>query len=205
MANFITIARIPLLFIYLGILYYGTQVSLYWNVPLILLIFLMDSLDGWVARKRGESSLLGSLLDIATDRTLEYVLWVVYAHLGLIPVIVPVIVLLRGTTVDAVRAVGMKSGKSAFEQIRSPLNRFLVSSRFMRAIYGFAKGAAASFLTLSYALHHAGSSYYQTSYTIGLIFTWFSVFLCVIRGLPVLSEGVQSLQAHQTQGSTHSN
>ena len=82
MANIITVARFPLLFIYLGILYYGNQTLMFWNVLLIFIIFNLDSLDGWVARKLNEASLLGSVLDIATDRTLEYVLWVVYAHLG---------------------------------------------------------------------------------------------------------------------------
>ena len=191
MANLITIARFPLLFLYLAALYYGNQNMLYWSVPFILFIYSLDSLDGWVARRRGESSLLGSVLDIATDRTLEYVLWVIYAHLGLIPVIVPIIVLIRGTTVDAVRAVGMKSGKSAFEQIQSPLNRFLVGSRFMRAFYGLAKGAAAGFLTLAYALPESGE-WFGLIYQTGIIFTWVSVFLCLIRGVPVLVEGVKS-------------
>ncbi|HDN05062.1 MAG TPA: CDP-alcohol phosphatidyltransferase family protein [Chloroflexi bacterium] len=192
MANLITIARFPLLFLYLAVLYYGNQNLLYWNVPFIILIFLLDSLDGWVARKKGESSLLGSVLDIATDRTLEYVLWVIYAHLGLIPVIVPIIVLIRGTTVDAVRAVGMKSGKSAFEQIQSPLNRFLVGSRFMRALYGFSKAAAAGLFTLVYALPESGG-WFDLIYQTGVFFTWLSVFLCLIRGIPVLAEGVKSL------------
>lgn len=193
MANLITIARFPLLFIYLAILYYGNQDLLYFNVPFIILIFLLDSLDGWVARKRGESSLLGSVLDIATDRSLEYVLWVVFAHLGLIPVVIPLIVLIRGTSVDAVRAVGMKSGRSAFDQIQSPVNRFLVSSRFMRAIYGFSKGAAAAFLTLAYALGGSQSSWYPLIINTALAFTWASAFLCVVRGIPVLIEGIHSL------------
>lgn len=192
MANLITVARFPLLFLYLAALYYGSPSLLYWNVPFILFIFGLDTLDGWVARRRGESSLLGSVLDIATDRTLEYVLWVIYAHLGLIPVIVPIIVLIRGTTVDAVRSVGMKSGKSAFEQIQSPLNRFLVGSRFMRAFYGLAKGAAAGFLTLAYALPVVGR-WFNLVYQTGLVFTWISVFLCLVRGIPVLVEGVKSL------------
>jgi CDP-diacylglycerol--glycerol-3-phosphate 3-phosphatidyltransferase len=193
MANLITIIRFPLLFLYLYIFYAGSQTAQYWNVPFIILIFMLDTLDGWVARQRGETSLLGSVLDIATDRTLEYVLWVVYAHLGLIPVIVPLIVLIRGTTVDAVRSVGMRSGRSAFEQIQSPLNRFLVGSRFMRAFYGIAKGTAAAFLTLAYPLLNIGSNWSPLVYSTGLVFTWISVALCIIRGLPVLIEGIQEL------------
>lgn len=194
MANIITVARYPLLFIYLGILYYGNQTLMFWNVLLILIIFNLDSLDGWVARKLNETSLLGSVLDIATDRTLEYILWVVYAHLGLIPVLVPIIVLIRGTAVDAVRSVRMKSGLSAFDQIQSPFSKFLVSSRFMRAFYGIAKGAAATLLTLAYALQSNSGSWPDIVYQTGLIFTWISVCLCVIRGLPVLIEGIKEIQ-----------
>ncbi len=193
MANLITVARFPLLFLYLIVLYYGNQTLLILNVPFIMFIFFLDTLDGWVARKRDEVSLLGSVLDIATDRTLEYILWVIYAHLGLIPVIVPVIVLIRGTTVDAIRSVGMKSGKSAFEQIQSPLNKFLVSSRFMRGSYGIAKGAAAGFLTLAYALLPASGKWFDIVYQSGLVLTWLSVFLCLVRGIPVLIEGGKTL------------
>ncbi len=192
MANIITIARFPLILIYLLILYYGNITALYWNVPIIIVIFFLDTLDGWVARKRGESSLLGSVLDITTDRILEYMLWVVYAHLGLIPVAVPLIVIARGVTVDAVRAVGMKSGSSAFEQVKSPLSVFLVSSRFMRAYYGTVKGAAAAFLSLAYPLLILESSWSNTIYAVGLFLTWISVITCVLRGVPVVVEGFQS-------------
>lgn len=193
MANIITIARFPLILVYLVILYSGNTTALLWNVPLILVIFLMDTLDGWVARKRGESSLLGSVLDIATDRTLEYILWVVYAHIGLIPVAVPLIVLTRGVTVDAVRSVGMKSGLRAFDQIQTPLNRFLVGSRFMRAFYGIVKGLAAAFLTLAIPLVNIDHPWGASIYAAGLVFTWISVLTCLLRGIPVLAEGLQSI------------
>lgn len=193
MANIITISRFPLLFIYLALLYFGGDTAQLWNVALILLIFNLDSLDGWVARKRGETSLLGSVLDIATDRTLEYVLWVVYAHLGLIPIVVPIIVLIRGTSVDAVRSIGMREGTSAFEQIQSPINRFLVRSRFMRAFYGTAKGVAAALLTLAYALYSSPSVTSKLIYQFALGFTWLSVFICILRGVPVLIEGIKSI------------
>jgi len=71
MANLITLSRFPLLFIYLALMYFGGETALLWNVPFIVLIFSMDTLDGWIARKREETSLLGSVFDIATDRSLE--------------------------------------------------------------------------------------------------------------------------------------
>jgi CDP-diacylglycerol--glycerol-3-phosphate 3-phosphatidyltransferase len=198
MANLITFSRFPLLFIYLAIMYFGEETALLWNVPFIVLIFLMDTLDGWIARKRGETSLLGSVFDIATDRSLEYVLWVVFAHLGLISVLVPIIVIIRGTSVDAVRSIGMKGGVSAFDQIQSPVNRFLVSSRFMRAMYGTVKTMAAGFLTLAYAMLSKGTNLSSFIYQIAIALTWISVFVCVIRGVPVLIEGIKSISKETT-------
>jgi CDP-diacylglycerol--glycerol-3-phosphate 3-phosphatidyltransferase len=199
MANLITLSRFPLLFLYLALMYSDSETAHLWSVPLIILIFSLDTLDGWVARKRNEASLLGSVIDIATDRTLEYVLWVVYAHLHLISVLVPIIVLIRGTSVDAVRSIGMKEGVSAFEQLQSPLNRFLVRSRFMRAMYGTVKAAAAGFLTLSYALPSTGSGCTYWIYLAGMAFTWISVIVCVVRGVPVLSEGIKSIRSEQSK------
>jgi CDP-diacylglycerol--glycerol-3-phosphate 3-phosphatidyltransferase len=193
MANIITIARFPLMLIYLLILYYGDLQIQYWNVPFIMVIFFLDTVDGWIARKRDETSLLGSVLDIAADRILEYVVWVVYAHLDLISIVVPLIVITRGVSVDAVRSVGMQSGLSAFEQIRSPLNQFLVGSRFMRAFYGTVKGAAAAFLTLAIPLIATQSDWSSIVYTTGLVLTWISVLTCLVRGIPVLVEGFQVL------------
>ncbi len=199
MANLITLSRYPLLFLYLALMYYGGEAAHLWNVPLIILIFSLDTLDGWVARKRDETSLLGSVFDIATDRTMEYVLWVVYAHLGLISILVPIIVLIRGTSVDAVRSIGMKGGVSAFEQLQSPINRFLVKSRFMRALYGTVKAAAAGFLTLSFALPSTGSGWTLLIYQGAMAFTWISVIVCVVRGVPVLSEGIKSISSEQSE------
>jgi CDP-diacylglycerol--glycerol-3-phosphate 3-phosphatidyltransferase len=187
-ANIITISRLPLLFIYLWIMYLGGPDSLIWNVPFILAIIILDSVDGWIARKRGETSLLGSVLDIAADRSIEYILWVVFADLDLISIAVPIIILIRGTAVDSVRSIGMKHGISAFDQIQSPINRFLVSSRFMRALYGTAKAAAFGLLTLAYAMDTGSTLSLPMVKILAAGFTWISVALCLLRGIPVLIE-----------------
>jgi len=205
MANTITLLRFPLLFIYVALLYYGNFTVRLWCVPFILLIILMDSVDGIIARARGETSLLGSALDIATDRTLEVMLWVVFAHLRLIPVIVPLIFIVRGTTVDAIRAVGMSSGKPPFEQVRSSISRFLVASRFMRSSFGFIKAMAFALLTADLALHTPNApwaSWQQPIHVLALAFTWAAVLWSLARGIPVLAEGV-SLLKEPPQGAAH--
>lgn len=193
MANLITLLRFPLLFLFILFLYFGSATLQLWSVPFIILIILMDTLDGLIARHRDETSLLGSVLDIATDRTLELLLWVVFADLRLISIWVPLIVITRGTTVDAVRAVGMRQGQAAFEQQSSPIGRFLVSSRFMRFAYGLVKGAAFASLTLTLGLRTASSGYVTPVHTTALAFTWTSVLVCLLRGIPVLLEGFRKL------------
>lgn len=194
MANLITLLRFPLLFVYLAMLYFGNGKVQLWGVPFIIMIILMDTVDGIIARARGEVSLLGSALDIATDRTLEIILWVVFSHLDLIPIIIPLIAITRGTTVDAVRAVGMSSGLAAFDQVRSNVSRFLVSSKFMRSSYGIVKAFAFAFLTLNLSLKTMGSNWEETVHIIALVFTWLAISMTIARGLPVLIEGYSLLR-----------
>ncbi len=193
MANLITLLRFPLLFVYVALLYSGNDTAQLWCVPFILLIIILDSVDGIIARALDEVSLLGSVLDIATDRTLEIILWVVFAHLGLIPIVIPLIVITRGTTVDAVRAVGMSSGKAAFDQVQHPVSRFLVASRFMRSAYGVAKALAFALLTLTLGLQTKGHPQAAAVETAALALTWLSVAFNLARGLPVLIEGYRLL------------
>lgn len=194
MANLITLLRFPLLFVYVALLYSQNATVQLWCVPFIVIIILMDYVDGLIARALEETSLLGSVLDIATDRTLEIVLWVVFAHLELIPILIPLIVITRGTTVDAVRAVGMRKGLPAFEQVQHPVSRFLVSSRFMRSSYGVAKALAFAFLTLDLGLATASSPWSATVHLIATTLTWLAISMTIVRGVPVLVEGYSMIQ-----------
>lgn len=177
------------MFFYLLLLYYGNATAQFWCVPLIAFIFFMDTVDGYVARRRGETSLLGSAFDIATDRTLEIVLWVVFSDLGLIPIIIPIIAIVRGTTVDAVRAVGISKGQAAFDQVQHPISRFLVSSRLMRDLYGIIKGIAFIMLTVSLWARTVNLSYALMLHEITLVISWLTITITIIRGVPVLVEG----------------
>jgi phosphatidylglycerophosphate synthase len=103
MANWITLARYPLLLACLAILYLGSPPVRLLGSVLLFVGLLLDTVDGVVARARSETSLLGSVLDIAADRVYELSLWVSFAYLGLISAIVPLVVLVRTTLTDADR------------------------------------------------------------------------------------------------------
>src|SRR5688500_14536317 len=139
LANYITLSRLPLLVVYLAILYRGSPAAQLAGVALLLVGLMLDTVDGVVARKTGRVSLVGGVLDIAADRSYELALWVCFADLGMIPATIPVIIILRTTLTDALRSIGVAEGAAPFDQQRSGLGRFLVGSAWMRTGYSVTK------------------------------------------------------------------
>jgi CDP-diacylglycerol---glycerol-3-phosphate 3-phosphatidyltransferase len=204
MANLITIGRLGLLFVTIALIYTRSFPIVAVMAVVVAIVFLSDALDGFVARRQGSTSEFGAVLDIAGDRVVENALWIVFAHLGLIGVWAPLLVMTRGFFVDTMRGVGYTKGKTAFGEntmARTPITRFLTASRFMRAFYGAAKGIAFVFLTALFAarLPDAEGTLFATVIDSlpMLIFGWFMVYaslaLTVIRGVPVLIDAIQDL------------
>lgn len=194
MANAITLGRCLLLFVLLLVVYWGNPWLQLVNAPLVVLIIVLDGVDGWVARKRGEESVFGATFDIAADRIVENVLWVVLAHLGLIGVWVPLLFIVRGNLVDAIRSKGAAEGTAAFDMMKSPLGRFLVASPFMRAFYAAVKATTFAWLLLWQPFPALTPGLWEiwggAIAVISLLLVITSAALCVIRGLPVLAEFV---------------
>ena len=199
MANIITVSRFPLLFLIVILLTSPSAWARLATVPLVVLLIVMDTIDGLVARSRHEESLLGSVLDIMTDRSVELVMWVVYAHMGLVPLAIPIIFIVRGTVVDALRAVGVKQGTTPFGTTTSRIGSFLVGSPYMRSTYGIAKALAFTLLALTAALGsfvEIGRGSMQTVNTVHLVamaLSWIATAFCVVRGLPVIVESFAGL------------
>ncbi len=192
MANIITLSRIFLAFIAMGLLFLGNQYAL---VSLILTIFVMwfDGLDGYVARKFNESSKLGAVLDIMGDRIVENLYWIVFASLGWISVLVPIIVLTRGIITDSLRSLALEKGFTPFGEktmMQGKIAKFIVASNFSRFTYAVCKAAAFVLLIAG----HLSFNSNHTVYIIGLICTYIAVIFCVLRGLPVIFESKRFLK-----------
>lgn len=188
-ANLITLSRLPLLALIIALLYSPTSAARYTAAALIPPLILLDSLDGIIARRRGETSLLGSVLDIAADRTVELLLWVVFAHLNLISIVLPLLVLARGIFVDALRAVAPSRGLKPFDLLRSRVGRFLVKSPWLRTPYALVKGLAFLTLALTHAMTLAGAPALAPVALVASVSSWLALVLCLLRGIPVLIEG----------------
>lgn len=194
MANLVTLARLVLLFVLVGMIYWAPPVwQLWWNLPLLVVIMVMDALDGTVARYFGESSLFGATFDIAADRVVETVLWVVLGHIGLVPIWAALVFILRGNIVDAIRnSAAASEGVAPFDMMHSSIGRFLVGSRFMRGSYNTVKlttfGLALLIQPLA-VLYPA--MWLEYGGPAGLLLTalvWISAVLCLVRGVPVVIE-----------------
>jgi phosphatidylglycerophosphate synthase len=192
LANWITLSRFPLLLVIVLILYHGSPLARLAGVALLFVGLMLDTVDGIVARKTGQTSLFGSVLDIAADRTYELVLWVCFADLEMIPVAIPLIIIARTTLTDALRSIGVGQGTAPFAQHRTPLGRFLVGSPVMRTGYAVTKVISFCGLALAQALAElpapsssAGRSV-PTMMAVLQVTAWVAVAFCVFRGLPVI-------------------
>lgn len=192
MANAITSARFILLFLLVAMAYLAPPQWQLVDPGLLLLIIVLDGLDGYVARSRGETSLFGSVYDIAVDRVVENVLWIVLADLDLVPIWVAILFITRGVLVDTIRGHGATQGKAAFEMMQTAWGRFLVAGRFMRGFYGTIKAITFAWILLFQpvpALHPELWTRWSgaiEAVTAALIYT--SVVICIVRGVPVLVE-----------------
>jgi CDP-diacylglycerol--glycerol-3-phosphate 3-phosphatidyltransferase len=187
-ANLITVLRFPLLIVIVLLLYFGGTMGQLIDVPLIVMLILMDSLDGIVARWRHEQTLIGSALDIAADRAVEVVLWVAYAHLKLMPVAIPLTVIIRGALTDSIRNVALQHGQSAHSMMRSSWGRWLVASHYMRSVYAVAKVFAFTLLALALGLKTGGYAAWHGVWIAASVVSWAALALCIVRGLPVVLE-----------------
>jgi CDP-diacylglycerol---glycerol-3-phosphate 3-phosphatidyltransferase len=195
MANLVTLSRLLLLLLVIWIFYVPPTPWAFANFFLIILIFVSDGLDGYIARKRNESSLFGALFDIAGDRIVELSLWIVAADNDLVPIWVPLVFIIRGVIVDTIRSSNaVAQGMAPFALMRSPIGKFVVAGKFMRIFYAVCKASAFAGL----ALQKPGPIFLPTFWgyvgwlLTGLtyFFVYLSVLLCIARGWPVIAEFV---------------
>jgi CDP-diacylglycerol--glycerol-3-phosphate 3-phosphatidyltransferase len=178
--NSITTIRILMLFPILCFLYTDSIVLKLITIASLIVLLLMDKLDGFYARRYNQATKFGCVFDIAGDRIIEISFWMIFAHLKLIPVWVPVVIITRGIITDSLRGYALSKDKTPFgkdSMLKSRLTEFIVGSNFMRAV---ANVKIIAFIVLILA------TIYPQLAMIGLIITYISVFVNLLRGLPVV-------------------
>lgn len=216
MANLMTLARVLLLFVVVGVWARNTHVEVWWldllMVILLAWVIIMDALDGWVARRLNEATELGALVDIAGDRIVELVLWIFFAirHDAaggpLVAYWVPLVIITRTILTDLVRSLAFQRGKTPFGQktmMESRWAKQLVSSRWSRGSYGILKAVVFCALGIVLVLDRiAYQGGWVDHFRIATdVLVYLTVIFAVVRGIPVIWDGRRYLRGSQSAGS----
>lgn len=93
-ANIITFLRLILFFMIIALLGVHSRLDIL-LIMAIPFVYVLDTVDGYTARKRNEASKLGGTLDSVIDRIIENTIWIYFAVNGNIPIWVPIFVMAR--------------------------------------------------------------------------------------------------------------
>lgn len=190
-ANIVSVSRIFVAYAAIALLYEKTTWSYILAFILTIIAVSMDGLDGYLARKLNQSSEWGSVLDILGDRIVEVSYWTVFAAMGWINILFPLVCVARAFTTDGIRSVALSKGMTAFGEKSmqsTSWGKFICASRFMRISYAVAKVLA--FLLLI-AVNTPGMEFWKgtpTLHIITMIFAWAAIIFCVVRAIPVVAE-----------------
>ncbi len=204
MANLVILARVLLLFVVVGVWARKTHLDLWWidllMVVLLGLVIFLDAVDGWVARRRGEVSDVGALLDIAGDRIVELVVWVFFAirqhpdGTPFVPYWVPVAIIARTVVTDLIRSVAFQKGKTPFGEksmMETGWAKQLTATRWSRASYGVLKVTAFCALGFVLVLERMGQTgeLMRTVRFVTEILVYATAVFCIVRAIPVIWDG----------------
>lgn len=190
-ANIVSVTRIFVAYIAIGCLYMKTTWAYLLAFILTVIAFSMDGLDGYIARKYNQSSEWGSVLDILGDRIVEVSYWMVFAAMGWLNIIFPLVCVARAFTTDGIRSVALSKGMTAFgdkTMQSTSWGKFICASRFMRISYAVAKVLA--FLLLI-VVNTPGMELWEGTpilHIITMVFAWLAIIFCVVRAIPVVVE-----------------
>lgn len=191
LANIVSVTRIFVAYVAIACLYVQTTWAYIIALVLTIIAFAMDGLDGYLARKLNQSSEWGSVLDILGDRIVEVSYWIVFAVMGWLNIIFPLICVARAFTTDGIRSVALSKGMTAFgdkTMQSTSWGKFICASRFMRISYAVAKVLA--FLLLI-TVNTPGMELWNGTpilHNITMVFAWAAIIFCVVRAIPVVVE-----------------
>ena len=169
LANLITLTRLVLTFVVIALFGVHPDLGLM-LIAAIIGIFALDAVDGYIARKRNETSKLGEVLDTLADRVIENTFWIYFTAIGMIPLWVPIVVMARSLITDTLQHT------HGYPQ--NGWTHALTRSRISRGLYGSLK--MFTFVSLASATVFKTPVLEQSS----LILVTIVVGFCLLRGLP---------------------
>ena len=110
-ANKLTLLRMALIPVFLGVLYAGFPGSRYWALGVFIAASLTDLLDGYIARHYNQITNFGKFMDPLADKVLVMAAMCWFVEEGRMPGWVLAVVLLREFAVSGMRLVAVERGR----------------------------------------------------------------------------------------------
>ena len=110
--NIMTIARIFFLPIMIIGLYNGKPFMLGLVIFLGILAYMLDHLDGYIAKRYNLTSIFGTFFDPIVDKLIVLSIFFVYVDLGLIPLWMILLLMFREFLASGLREIGSLKGKT---------------------------------------------------------------------------------------------
>lgn len=130
-------------------------------------------------RARSKAASFGPRIDVAGDRAVEYILWVVYTYVNVIPLFVIILVILRHSFADAVMAA-----KGTSSKMKTRFARIVYSSNLFRGGINVVKFLTFSYLALVYVSGYPA--------WIGYVLVTILVAYIMVRGAAEIYEAYNS-------------
>ena len=145
------------------------------------IVFILDAVDGIIARRLNSQTLLGSFIDIAADRAVEFIFLQYFVSAGLVPLWFVLIFYGRILLTDACRIHAFAMKKVSINGIILPQPwRVLVLSKLSRSGYGALKGALCGVLLLVMYRGDTSLSVLELGILIGVL------AFSILRATPIL-------------------
>jgi len=109
--NVLTILRILLVPVYMGLAMAGTTVTDWIAFLIFLLASLTDKLDGYLARKHNLVTSFGKIMDPLADKLLVTAAFIVFLQQGRMGAVPLMLIIAREFAVSSLRVVAMGEGK----------------------------------------------------------------------------------------------
>lgn len=110
-ANKLTLLRMALIPVFLGVLYAGFPGSTYVALAVFIIASLTDMLDGYIARHYNQITNFGKFMDPLADKVLVMAAMCWFVECGKMPGWVLAVVLLREFAVSGMRLVAVEQGR----------------------------------------------------------------------------------------------
>ena len=138
--NQLTSVRILAIPVLLYLIYRNDPLSTYFAIGLFFIACVTDFWDGYLARHRGEISLIGKLLDPIADKMLIAAMLTMLTYMGTADVVPTILILMREFAVSGLRQIAAAEGV-----VISAVNGAKYKTTFQMLAVGFILGVHVPF------------------------------------------------------------